>query len=530
MKAPALKESLVTDRQSRDGSQTNWRWLLAAGLLACLLAYPLVLVDVPPVLDYPNHLARYFLLAHPDDPVTSRMYETHWTILPNLGMDIAGAALLRVTDLHVGGRLLLAASLLLPVIGAVAYHRAAFGEWGWWPLASGLLAYNAAFFLGFMNFLLSLGLALLAGAMWISLQNRTPLVRAASGAAAAAILFFCHVFGVVFFAVLIGTYEAGLMWKRSKSGSLAMQDLLRASVIGLVALSPALVLYLLSPLQAGSASIGEWVGVGKLWRIFAPFMTTNANLTLITAVVVVSLFVLFRRKLEFALGAPLALAVLFLAFVAAPSSVKGGTFVDLRFALMIGLLLFAAVRPRLSTREALFTGTILAVLIAVRSLQVGTDWIEHRNDLADLRRAIEKVEPGARVMTMRGGPGHVLGSGPEHRSLPGIYRLDGHLGALLVSERKAFYPLLFADAAQQPLLVRPPFDQIAQPLSEPPEWASLFQRPTPEALQRAHYLRTWRQNFDYVLLIDPPAVVQSHTALSPLYQGRYAQLFRIDRN
>src|SRR5438552_16257676 len=104
------------------------RWLLTALALAVALAIPFFLVDVPPVLDYPNHLARYFVLAHPDDPVLSRMYEIRWAILPNLGMDVAGAVLLRMTDLHVGGRILLAASLLAPLLGAVLYHRAAFRE------------------------------------------------------------------------------------------------------------------------------------------------------------------------------------------------------------------------------------------------------------------------------------------------------------------------------------------------------------------------------------------------------------------
>src|SRR5262249_18080408 len=126
--------------------------LIAAGLLVIALAIPFVLVDVPPVLDYPNHLARYFLLAHPADPVTSLMYGSPWAYLPHIGMDVLGSVLLRFTDVHVGGRILLALSLFAPIIGVIAYHRAVFREWSWWPLASGLLAYNGAFFLGFMNF------------------------------------------------------------------------------------------------------------------------------------------------------------------------------------------------------------------------------------------------------------------------------------------------------------------------------------------------------------------------------------------
>src|SRR5215510_15104563 len=93
MKAPVSQTAIVIEDRSPDRSE-SWRWGLAAGLLVIVLAIPFVLVDVPPVLDYPNHLARYFVLAHPDDPFLSQMFAPHWGILPNQGMDIVGALLL----------------------------------------------------------------------------------------------------------------------------------------------------------------------------------------------------------------------------------------------------------------------------------------------------------------------------------------------------------------------------------------------------------------------------------------------------
>src|SRR6185369_10437560 len=108
--------------------------------------------------------------------------------------------------------------------------------------------------------------------------------------------------------------------------------------------------------------------------VLAPFMTTSAELTLITGVAVLSLLILFRRKLEFAPGLPLAMTVLLVAFVAAPSSLKGGTFVDLRFAMMMGLLLFAGIQPRLTFREGAFAALAIGALIAVRSFHIGSTW------------------------------------------------------------------------------------------------------------------------------------------------------------
>jgi hypothetical protein len=125
-------------------SRMLW-WLVMVATSAALLA-PLFLIDVPPLLDYPNHLARMFVLAHPDDPVLSRMYVPHWTIIPNLAIDLLIPPLMRVLPVYVAGRLMLAVALLLPMIGCAAYSRAVFGRRSLWPIASALMAYNARLF------------------------------------------------------------------------------------------------------------------------------------------------------------------------------------------------------------------------------------------------------------------------------------------------------------------------------------------------------------------------------------------------
>ena len=131
---------------------TGARFLWPAALIAALLL-PFLLVDVPPVLDYPNHLARWFVLAHPSDPILSRFYAPNWHITPNLGFDAIAMLLLKLLPVHIGGRLVLAASLLAPVLGALVYSRAAFGTWSAWALAVTLTGFNGIFFLGFVNFL-----------------------------------------------------------------------------------------------------------------------------------------------------------------------------------------------------------------------------------------------------------------------------------------------------------------------------------------------------------------------------------------
>lgn len=463
MHAPLAKASASDVQLMREAA---WPWLATAVVLAIVLLAPLLVIDVPPLADYPNHLARFFILAHPDDPVLSKIYAPHWTILPNLGMDVIGAGLLRITDTHTGGRILLALSLLAPVGGAVVYHRVAFGCRSYWPLASGLVAYNAAFFMGFMNFLFSLGLALIGAAAWVALrrQNRSGW-KTLAGAIAAVATFFIHIFGLAFLFLLIGAEEASGLRRRWSSGTVTACDFMKAAIPILIALAPALVLYRLSPFSDTATSLGAWHAIVKLMRPFSPFTIPNVELTIVTAVAVIVALVAMRRHLAFAPGLRLAIAVLAIVYIAAPLRIKGGSYVDLRAAVMVALLLFAGVQPRIARREAMMFGIAVAALILVRSASVAATWIDSRDDLADLRAAIDGVEPGARVLLATGSSGKRTMAPPARRTLPGIGRLTNHLPALLPVERRAFWPLLFADPAQQPVTILPPFDRMSQPLT-----------------------------------------------------------------
>ena len=174
MHAPQLREAtqsmtsrattLAQPAQTRSAATAQAWWLALIALTVILLA-PLLIVDVPPLLDYPNHLARAFVLASlPQDPVIARFYAPHWSIIPNLGLDLITPPLIRILPVHVAGRLLIAAALLLPVAGTIAYNTALGGRW--WSLGVGLFAYNACLLYGFLNFEIAIGLALLLAAAW----------------------------------------------------------------------------------------------------------------------------------------------------------------------------------------------------------------------------------------------------------------------------------------------------------------------------------------------------------------------------
>ena len=197
-----------------DVVNTRCAWWTGVALLTAALLAPLLIADVPPLLDYPSHLARFVMLAAgPDDPTLGPIFTPHWAIVPNLATDVIAPPLLRLLPVHIAGRCLLGGILLLNLAGVLALHRALFGRRSFWPLASGLVAYNSGFLLGFLNWQIGSGLAMLFAAAWLTWRERRPVATIAAAAAASVVLFFCHLMGLVFFLVLIGSAEAYAMWR-----------------------------------------------------------------------------------------------------------------------------------------------------------------------------------------------------------------------------------------------------------------------------------------------------------------------------
>ena len=142
----------------------------------------------------------------------------------------------------------------------------------------------------------------------------------------------------------------------------------------------------------------------------------------------------------------------------------------------------------------------LVTLFAVRMAVVAEAWMEHRRDLADLRAVIAAVPPGASVymtnVPQEEAPAY-WDAGPLSRRLSNTLRADYHLPALLLIERGAFWPVLFANPAQQPIRLRPAYARLAREAHDIPSHAALVADPE----RGAAALR----QFDFVLMLEAGA-------------------------
>src|ERR1700752_2640348 len=85
--------------------------------LLALAFLPTLLVEIPAMADYLNHLARMYLIAN---PASNPYYEVSCAFYPNLAMDLIVPKIARVMSVENAARAFFLLSQILVVAGAVA--------------------------------------------------------------------------------------------------------------------------------------------------------------------------------------------------------------------------------------------------------------------------------------------------------------------------------------------------------------------------------------------------------------------------
>ena len=224
--------------------RTEWAlWLAGGAICTGLLLLPVWSVMFPPLLDYPNHLARTFVLAHLNDSQFSfpQFYRSDWGAYPYLGMDASLAVLSRLFPILTAGRVYLSLCLLALPVAAWFFLRQAQPESEAASLWAMLIAYNVFFLEGFLNFDLSLAVGFFALGLWLRWLAKPEIARWIAALFAFTALYFTHLLGFGI-AGLIVAADLALSRKPFRdwlwSGALALPGLtfyLHSSRVGLTA-------------------------------------------------------------------------------------------------------------------------------------------------------------------------------------------------------------------------------------------------------------------------------------------------------
>jgi ribosomal protein L9 len=365
---------------------------------AVLLVLPLWIVKYPPLLDYPNHLARIFILTHINDPnyQFSQYYTVTFGPYPYLTMDVLLMGLQKVFSFFTGGRIILSLGATGVPLAAWFFVRQANREntsLACWALLSG---YNIFFLWGFVNWQLSMALVLLAAGLWIRYLTRPTIVRWLALLLIVTVIYFTHLQGFGFAGLIITAYAA-----LTQKG---LRSIARALVQGWTLFLPGSMLHLITRITTRETTAAWAMNFHPLsdkWdRLYFFVQGYSPRLDTITLLVLLGCAVAARwRNREFKWNHPwpAILAGLFLLYWIFPGYGVNwaGDDADVRLLPFIFMLLPAVIY---AGRRARWLALVACLLFCARSANVIRTFRAEQPELIGMARAFSLTPANARVL------------------------------------------------------------------------------------------------------------------------------------
>lgn len=490
------------------------RYCLWFVFLFLVTQVPLFVVRYPDIADFPNHLARLHIQVHLEgSELLRRFYVERLGLAPNLVLDVLGPPLGRLFGLEHGLKTFALIGTLLLSTGALALGVALTGRLTFLGLGCLLFAQNAFAHLGNFNFLFGIGLALWLLAAWIFLRNRGLMSMAwlMAFAAAAALLYLCHLSAIGFYFLGVLGYELSISGK-----STFVQKLLTSAGLALFQTLPAIVIHLFvyqpgtsQPMLYPSLPILV-LALHKAKSVaMIPYFCfhTYPVLTGITTGVVLtamhrawSLDVLSFSRVGMYIAGLLGVALLL-----APPFGFGSNMVDVRIVLPLVLVLWASLWPTTITACASSSWLLsLSIVMGVVLTSVGTlhRWSKAEDMHSELRTAMLAIQEGSKVAVV---------------SLDDAWEPPApHMAAWSVIDRSVFLSSLF---------VRPVFPFAT---GYRPELVSLARLARLDADAPPPDLKALRGGYDYVVLFGGPTDIERYLAGAPvLYRASRTALLSL---
>ena len=529
---------------------------IAVTLLALLV--PIAVASLPALVDYPNHLARLWLLAGGAAvPPFPTIYRVTWDTLTNIGMDYVGQLMIRAhLPFEIAGRILVTVAVLAGPLGSVFLWRSIHGRWHWWCMAFPLLAWGSGLFwkfYGFLNFEIGIGLALVAAALDPALARHGLASQTLARLLLATGLMLVHLFALPFYAVLLAATAIGPQWRPLLQPARLRSVTLAILVIAVIVALP-LVLLLLAPaipgeqVHASSQSVVRDFLRGfaytrdhwheKLWNLLLGIRSYTAWVDGLTfaALAAPVLAALAARRLVIHAGMLLATVLLAALYLVVPFTLAGTAVIDARFALMAAFTMVLAMQPDLEAAPAQVATISLLLISLFRTGDIAWVWSQRSADLQAVARALAPVPAGASLLPLQHVPASFLAE-PTGRYIYSGAATFNHYATLAVPWQHAFVPMLFAARGKQPLQILPPWDELNEPDGGIPASVHALDDPAvmADALPNARYTAAWRQRFNYALVLnadvpDQAGVFTPPPELELIRDEGFAQLYRIHRS
>ena len=452
----------------------------------------------PPLLDYPNHLARMHIINHAQSPNFAEFFDIRYRLVPNLAMDVVVPPLSKLFGVHFSGKLFILLCVITLTSSVLALSASLHGDIQSVALAGNLLIFNLAFEFGFLNFLLSVGLALWAFALHIRLESR-PGAATVVGSLLCLLLFFCHLFGLVVYAVLILGYSTA-RFVRHPLVILRHAFQFVPSVIILA-------------YYAGTNFSGSDDSISSISQLSAGWILHQIHTSLsglyvgsglpakMTALFFFGLALAYpaTRTWPLSIRMSLPLAGILSLVVILPSQTLSAANINWRFMVPFALIALGALKD--PTRSSLVRKLIAASVVIIFLLQLfqaNQRWRHTEGIQKGLLSATSALEPGDRVFPVFPSGGYGAAQYPVPYT---------HMICLAVIEKDIMVPILFSRRSQHTLGYRPPYQE------------SLYSDTVYPSLEGLDW-RWIGDRYDYIILLDHDGNVADWEKRIPLQLRR----------
>ena len=442
----ALNSPLVPlgGAQPPHGLLDRW-WAIA---LVCLAAIaPLLVVGIAPLTDLYGHLGRYAVQTElATRPGLQPFFTFEWKLIGNLGGDLVVEVLHPLLGLEGAVRAMVILTQLLGALALLLVSREVHGRITPFALAAIPLLYGFPFNYGFINYALSMALAMLAYVAWLRLRKsgREGAAAVWLGVAGAAI-WVAHTYGWAFLGLLAGsTMLVEVIAARMHP--------VRAGVRILAACWPLLlpvVPMVIWRAESSGAAISGWAWRYKFNWAISPLRTywRDFDLASLAVLAVLLVWALFSRTVRFDRRIGLAAVLCLAFFLALPFRVFGSAFADMRLAPYALALALVAIAPvRFKSRALIAASAVALAFFGVRMVTTGMAYQAQDRHVQAALPALDKVPDGARVAFFSVKP---------CRTRWALAPLD-HLGGAAMARRSTFVNDQWQQPGVNPMRVRYP--------------------------------------------------------------------------
>ncbi|HTG37271.1 hypothetical protein [Sphingomonas sp.] len=494
--------------------------------MAFVAAIPLLWPDIPPLVDLPGHMGRYRVqLSHDRVPWLNDWYNFDWQLIGNLGIDLLIEPLEPLFGLEAAVKLIVIAIPVLIATGLLWIAREVHGRIPATALFALPIVYSFPLHFGFINFALSMALALNAFGFWLRLARTGRLkLRAVLFVPIGLIIWICHTYGWGLLGVLAFSGELIRQWDRHPDWRDRWWKAPFWAGIHCLSLCPP-VLLMLAWRSGGhvGGTTGDWFN----WRAKMQWFTMAfrdrwelLDMATLAASLLVMVYAMRHPRLEY--SRHLAISALFLlaVYLLLPRIVFGSAYADMRLAPFVLGIALLAIRPKAGApmrHAALLAAAGLAFFGGRMAATTYSFWLYDRTYDRELA-ALKRLPQGARLITF-------VGETCRYEWM--MSRLE-HLPGLALSRKLAYSNDQWSMAGAQLLTVRYPgargFDHDPSQIVTDVKCAREWWRPIAVAL-----VRFPRDAFDYVWVIQPPAYDRRLEAgLVPVWRSGTSALFRVD--